>query len=59
MTDIIMTIGKAPEGSWRRDNLLKVKNCMDKGDHYEVTFQYIDHTYEGVKQIRLTYKIMK
>lgn len=60
MTETItMQVGKCPENTWRRNNLLKVHNCVDKGDYNEVSFQYIEHTFNGVKQIKLIYQIIK
>jgi hypothetical protein len=59
MNEIIVIVGKAPEGLWRRENLLKVKNCIEKADYHEITFQYVDHAFELVKQIKLTYRILK
>jgi hypothetical protein len=53
------TIGKAPEGAWRRNNLLKVHNCIEKENYFEVAFQYVEHTFNGVKQVNLIYQIIK
>lgn len=51
--------GKCPENTWRRDNLLAVHGCMDKGDYHEVSFQFVEHTFTGVKQVKLIYRITK
>ena len=52
-------VGKCPENAWRRENLLKAHNCVDKGSYHEVSFQWIEHTFNGVKQINLVYRIVK
>jgi hypothetical protein len=57
MVEETIIVGKACE--WRRKNLLKCKNIIDKNTYFEITFQYVDHTSRGVEQIRLTYKILK
>jgi hypothetical protein len=57
--NITMDVGKAPEGAWRRNNLLAVRHCVEKESYYEVCFQYVEHTGNGVKQVRLTYHILK
>jgi hypothetical protein len=57
--NITILIGRCPENNWRRENLLKVHNCMDKEDHFEVSFQYVEHAHNGVKQVTLTYQILK
>ena len=57
--NITILIGKCPENAWRRDNLLKVHNCLDKEGYYEVNFQYVEHSRNGVKQVTLTYQIIK
>jgi hypothetical protein len=45
---------------WRRDNLLKCSNCIDKGSSWEVTFQYIEHDHNNrAKQVTLTYILYK
>jgi hypothetical protein len=43
----------------RRDNLLKVHHCVDKGDYYEVVFQFIDYHMSTPTQTRLIYQILK
>jgi hypothetical protein len=53
------SIGKAAEGVWRRNNLLKVHHCVEKKSYFEVAFQYVEHTFNGVKQINLIYQIIK
>jgi len=57
--EYIYTVGKSEENTWRRNNLLKLKHCIDKTSHYEVTFQYVDHTGRYPKQVRLIYQIIK
>jgi hypothetical protein len=52
-------VGKAECNAWRRNNLLALKHCMDKGSHYEVSFQWVDHTGRYPKQVRLLYQIVK
>jgi hypothetical protein len=52
-------VGKAECNAWRRDNLLALKHCMDKGSYYEVSFQYVENSHRMVKQVRLIYQIVK
>jgi hypothetical protein len=52
-------VGKCAENAWRRENLLKSHNCIDKGGYFEVAFQWIEHTFSSVKQINLIYQIVK
>ena len=52
-------IGKCEENNWRRENLLKSHNCIDKGKYYEISFQWIEHVFNGVKQFNLIYQIIK
>lgn len=56
---IIMTVGKSNTNAWRRDNLLKLRHCVDKTSHFEVMFQWVDHTGRFPKQVKLTYNIVK
>jgi hypothetical protein len=58
MTEII-TIGRSEETAWRRNNLLAVRHCKDMGDYHEVSFQWIEHTFNGARQINLIYRIVK
>lgn len=55
----VIIVGRDPMNNWRRDNLLKCKNLIDKGTYYEISFQYVDHTNKGVQQVKLTYKLLK
>jgi hypothetical protein len=57
--NIIIQVGKCKENEWRRNNLLSVHHCEDKGSFHEVSFQYVEHTFNGVKQVRLIYQIVK
>ena len=59
MEETIIQIGKCPEGLWRRNNLMAVRHCIDKGTYHEICFQYVEHTYNGVKQVRLIYQLLK
>lgn len=52
-------VGKCEENTWRRNNLLAVHNCVDKGNYNEVAFQWIEHAFNGVKQINIIYRIVK
>lgn len=57
--EINIRIGHAPEGMWRRNNLLTVPGCIEKEKYHEVSFQFVEHTSHGVRQIRLNYKLLK
>jgi hypothetical protein len=57
--EITYQVGACPENAWRRNNLLAVHHCEDKGSFHEVSFQYVEHTSNGVKQVRLIYQIIK
>jgi len=55
----IIKVGNCPENKWRRDNLLKATNCIEKDNFFEVVFQFIEHTNNGVVQVNLIYQINK
>jgi len=55
----IIQVANCKENSWRRDNLLKTNNCIEKENFFEVAFQFIEHTFSGLKQINLIYQIRK
>jgi hypothetical protein len=57
--EINIRIGNSPEGQWRRDNLMKVPGCLERDKYFEVSFQFVEHTSHGVRQIRLNYKLLK
>jgi hypothetical protein len=57
--NIVYTVGKSAMNAWRRNNLLKVHGCVEKENFFEVNFQYVEHMYNGVKQVNLTYHIVK
>jgi hypothetical protein len=45
--------------AWRANNLLKMKHCTEKETFFEVSFQWVEHTHHGVKQVNLIYQILK
>jgi hypothetical protein len=60
MIEETIIVGKSKENTWRRDNLLRVRNCVDKGTYYEASFQWIDHPRTGPPiEVRITYHILK
>lgn len=58
---ITYTIGFARDekGFRRRENLLNVSHKVEKENYFEVSFQYVEHTEKGVKQVNLNYQILK
>jgi hypothetical protein len=57
--NITIQVGNCPENKWRRDNLLKSNNCIEKDNFHEVVFQFIEHSSNGVTQVNLIYQINK
>jgi len=57
--EITIRIGNAPEGAWRRNNLMTVPGIIDTEKYYEVAFQFVEHTAHGVRQIKLKYRLLK
>jgi hypothetical protein len=57
--EITIRIGNAPEGAWRRKNLMTVPGIVETEKYHEVAFQFVEHTSHGVRQIKLKYRLLK